>query len=83
MTTPAQGDEERQRVTKLWGKLHTAEFHDMTCILHCITGAKTWRRKRDVTERDHLGDLGVNGVTLQLGKSVQGIRHCVIFLHFF
>jgi len=68
MTTPAQGDEERQTVTQMWGKLHTAEFHnmtlhDMTCILHCITGAKTWRRMGGVTERDHLGDLGVNGVT--------------------
>jgi len=40
MTKPAYGDEERQRVTQVGGKLHTAEYRDMTRIRHCITGAK-------------------------------------------
>jgi len=49
MTTLAQGDEERQRVTQLWGKLHTADFYNMT--LHDMyTSLYDWSK-----------DIGENG----------------------
>jgi hypothetical protein len=57
-TTPAQGDEERQRVTQLWGKLHTAEFHDMTRHDMC-TSLYYWSKDMKKDERcDRKGPLG-------------------------